>query len=187
MSRSKLYLTRKDDGLLLSRDEFAEAEFEESGRYERVHGRLQVMVPAGEDHVDSWEPFRDSLVAYKLQHRDLVHRVVSEAWIAIGDQIDRIADLAVYLTTGRGRIPNRVPELVIEIVSPGSEERDYREKRTEYEQIGVQEYVIVDHHMHRMTVLRLEQNEYVETALGPDDVYTTPLLPGLEIPLNGMI
>jgi Uma2 family endonuclease len=186
MSRSKLYLTAADEGASLTREEFAEAEFDESMRYERVQGRLSVMAPAGEDHVSSWEPFRDALVVYKLQHREIVHRVVTEAWIAIGGSIDRVADIAVYLKTGRGRIPQRVPELVFEIVSPGSEERDYDEKREEYAQIGVQEYVIVDRSEHRVTVLRMADGMYVESVLGPADVYTTPLLPDLEIALHGL-
>jgi hypothetical protein len=36
-------------------------------------------------------------------------------------------------------------------------------------------------------VLRLEDGAYAETRLGPDDVYTSPALPGLEIPLTGVI
>ena len=58
---------------------------------------------------------------------------------------------------------------------------------TEYERIGVREYVIVDRFDHRLLILRLEAGRYTETELGPDDSYTTPLLPGLEIPLADII
>ena len=187
MSQSKLYLTRKDDGLPLSRDEYADADFGEPGKYERVAGRLRTMSPAGEEHVDSADPFLEALMLYRVRHRELVHRVVPEAWIGIGDDIDRIADIAVYLAGGKGRIPERVPDLVFEIVSPGSEHRDYQEKRAEYESLGVREYVIVDRARHQVTVLRLERGSYVEAVLGPDDVYTTTLLPGLEIGLAGVV
>ena len=36
----------------------------------------------------------------------------------------------------------------------------------------------------RDTVLRLVGDRYEETRLGPQDVYTTPLLPGFEVPLK---
>ena len=105
------------------------------------------------------------------------------------DDSDRLPDIAVYLTGGTGRLPDRVPELIFEIVSRGSKDRkrDYEEKRSEYERIGVQEYVIVDRFDHRLTVLRLEEATFVETVLQPSDRYNTPLLPGLEIPLSGII
>ncbi len=49
------------------------------------------------------------------------------------------------------------------------------------------EYVIVDRFEHRVLVLQLEDGHYAETFLGPGDSYTTPLLPGLAIPLAGII
>ena len=51
----------------------------------------------------------------------------------------------------------------------------------------VKEYVIVDRFAHRVTVLTLEEGTYSERVLGPDDVYASPRLPGLEIPLGGVI
>jgi Uma2 family endonuclease len=65
--------------------------------------------------------------------------------------------------------------------------RDYEEKRAEYQRIGVWEYVIVDRFEHRVLVLRLQNGQYAETELGPNDSYTTALLPGLEIPLEKIL
>ncbi len=78
-----------------------------------------------------------------------------------------------------------MPELIFEIVSPGPADhrRDYEEKRAEYLRIGVEEYVIVDRFAQRVLVLQLREGNYLETELGPNDAYTTALLPGLEIPL----
>ena len=189
MGKSKLYLSHTDEGIELTREEYAEADTEGLWRFERANGRLVVMTPPGFEHHITVESFRDSLVVFKLAHPDIVEHVFQEAWTSVEDDADRLPDIAVYLTGGTGHLPDRVPELIFEIVSLGSQDRkrDYEEKRSEYERIGVQEYVIVDRFDHRLTVLRLEEATFVETVLQPSDRYNTPLLPGLEIPLSGII
>ena len=47
------------------------------------------------------------------------------------------------------------PDLVMEIVSPETAEKDYRRKRRQYERAGVPEYWIVDLDGRRVTLLRL--------------------------------
>ena len=189
MGKSKLYLSHTDEGIELTREEYAEADTEEPWRFERVNGRLVVMTPAGLEHHETVEPFRNHLGAYKIAHPEIVEHVFQEAWTSVEDDADRLPDIAVYLTGGTGSLPGRVPEMIFEIVSQGSQDRkrDYEEKRSEYERIGVQEYVIVDRFDHRLTVLRLEEATFAETVLQPSDRYNTPLLPGLEIPLSGII
>jgi Uma2 family endonuclease len=189
MGKSKLYFSHTDEGIELTREEYAEADVEVPWRYERANGRLVIMTPAGLDHHETVEPFRNHLGAYALAHPDVIKHVFQESWTAVEDDTDRLPDIAVYLTGGTGRLPDRVPELIFEIVSQGSKDRkrDYEEKRSEYERIGVQEYVIVDRFDHRLTVLCLEEATFVETVLQPSDQYSTLLLPGLEIPLSGII
>ena len=189
MGKSKLYLTHTDAGVAMTREEFAEADFEGPWRYERHNGRLAVMVPPGYEHHRTVKSFRNHLGAYELNHPEIVQDVFQESWTSVNDDTDRLPDIAVYLRGGTGRIPNRVPDLIFEIVSQTANDhrRDYEEKRADYERLGVREYVIVDRFDHRVTVLQLEAGAYVEGVLGPDDAYTTPLLPGLEIPLAGVI
>ena len=176
-----------DHGRAIGDDEFLAAEFEEAWRYELEGGKLIVMSPNSEEHDDATEPVRDHLVAYKLAHRDRVQKVVSEAWVRVRPGTYRIGDLAVYLVGDRAatRRPTRVPELIFEVVSPGaeSEHRDYVEKRAEYHSIGVLEYVIIDPLDRRVLVLRRDPDRYDETVLSDQDQYTTPLLPGLAVPL----
>lgn len=190
-TKQQLQLGRADDGVKLTHEEFAEAAFEQPWRYERVNGRLSVLTPSGHDHVDAGEPFRDYFVAYKLAHPGKIANVVNEAWILIDDETERIADLAVYLKLPRGkmRIPHLIPELVVETASEGytSLKRDYEEKREDYWRAGVKEYVIVDRFDHRVTVFRRGRGRFNEQILGPDEVYSTPLLPGLKIPLAKII
>jgi Uma2 family endonuclease len=141
--------------------------------------------------VQTGEPIRDALVAYKLSHRERVAHVVNEAWISVDGKHQRIADLAVYLKGQKSNleIPELIPDLVFETVSGGGEDRkrDYVDKRADYLRIGVKEYVIVDRFQGRLTVLRRVRGRFVESQLGPDETYTTPLLPGLKISLNGII
>ena len=189
MSVSKLFLSHPDEGIVLTCEEFAEAAFEKPWRYERAAGRLVVMVPSGHDHHSTAEPFRDHLGAYRLSHPDIVDHVFQESWMSVDEDHDRLPDIAVYLRESTGRIPERIPDLIFEVVSESEKDRrrDYEEKRREYERIGVREYVIIDRFEHRVTVLQLNDGIYAETRLGSDDIYTSALLPGMEIPLAGVI
>lgn len=176
---------------LLSAEQFATADFVETWRYVRSGGRLVVSPPAGDDHVSMTEPWRDALVLYKVAHPNLVERVVSEAWIHPDDASDRIGDIGVYLraTEPQPPIPDRIPDLVFEVVNLGlrARARDSIEKREQYHRLGVREYVIIDRAEHRVTVLTHDPNGYIERSLGPNDTYVSPLLPGLEVPFGELI
>lgn len=188
---STLTLTPQDAGMELTHEEFAEADFQEPWRYERVNGKVVVMTPAGDAHRRSADPIRDYLGAYRLAYPDIVDRVSQESWVVIDEQNERLPDIAVYLQSDQVTppIPERIPEIVFEIVSPNAADRrrDYEDKRTEYQRIGVREYVIVDRFEHRLLVLELEEGQYREMVLVANDSYRSTLLPGLEIPLEGIL
>jgi Uma2 family endonuclease len=177
-------------GELVSAEEFATADFAEPFRYERVKGRLVVMAPAGPEHRGTSRSFRLELGAYWGAHRDLVEDVDVEGWVATSEDDDRIPDICVYLKPKGKRpqeqVPQRVPDMIFEFVSSSraDQERDYIDKREEYHKIGVKEYVIVDRLKHSVLVLTWAKSDYREKRLAKDDVYTTPLLPGLKVPLS---
>ena len=80
-----------------------------------------------------------------------------------------------------------VPELVIEIGSPGTRKRDETIKRRLYERAGVTDYWVVDPQIDTIRVYRREGNGFarvVELSAESSDVLTTTLLPGLEISLS---
>ena len=79
-----------------------------------------------------------------------------------------------------------VPELVIEIGSPGTRKRDHTIKRRLYERTGVSEYWVIDPELDAIHVYRREGDgvgRVGELSAAASDVLTTTLLPGLEIPL----
>lgn len=96
---------------------------------------------------------------------------------------DRHPDQAIYLRPRPkgARVWTRwVPEIVIEVVSEGGEDRDYVEKREEYLRAGVVEYWILDPKLRRLLVLLRCGDVWEEVVLGEEGVYRTELLPGLE-------
>lgn len=77
------------------------------------------------------------------------------------------------------------PDLVIEILSPSTRRLDERLKLERYELLGVREYWIVDP-AGRVEVFQVDGEAFRQTAklsVEAEDVLTTPLLPGLQIPL----
>lgn len=122
-TEDQLCLGRLDDGRPTSADEFADASYEEPWTYERIGGRLVVMSPEGTGHVVNSVPWHSRLGAYALDHPDVVQAVVSQAWIRLDADNDRIADIGVYLGGALAdlNIPDQVPDLIFEFVSRAEE------------------------------------------------------------------
>lgn len=79
------------------------------------------------------------------------------------------------------------PNLVVEIESPSTRKRDETIKKRLYEKNDVEEYWVIDPELDVVKVYRRVGGRYERTAeltLEKNDVLTTPLLPGLELPLS---
>jgi Uma2 family endonuclease len=79
------------------------------------------------------------------------------------------------------------PDLVVEVVSPSTEERDRIAKLGVYARYGVKEYWLVELEDRKVKVLRLGEGGY-ETAgiYGEEDFLESPLLEGLKVNLKGI-
>jgi Uma2 family endonuclease len=78
------------------------------------------------------------------------------------------------------------PELVVEIGSPGTRQRDETIKRRLYERAGVSEYWVVDPETDVVRIYLRSGERFgraIELSREAGDVLTTPLLPGLDLPL----
>jgi Uma2 family endonuclease len=73
------------------------------------------------------------------------------------------------------------PLLVVEVVSPHQENRDYRYKRSEYATRGIAEYWIVDPIQQRVTVLEWVEGLYEEVVYTGDSAIVSPVLGVLEL------
>ena len=114
--------------------------------------------------------FHDVIVALSLERRVLYSP-------------DLVVILRGSSTVVADRMVEGPPDIVVEILS-SDRNRDMVRKRLVYAEVGVPEYWILDPLQDTATLLELRDGEYVERAvLGANDTVTTPLLPGLSIPL----
>ncbi len=184
MLETKLRLGLKDQGRLLTDEEFAQAECDAPYQYERVEGRLVVMSPSGKTHLGLVWAIVKEVSIYDAAHPGVIEMAATEAWIRTGEGQDRMADVGVYLTEDEPQSDQqyeRIPRIVFEVVSRGSEERDYILKRGEYFDLGVAEYVIVDPFRKVVTFLSRGEDDYLARELQEGDVYVSDQLPGFEL------
>ncbi|MCX6021700.1 MAG: Uma2 family endonuclease [Chloroflexi bacterium] len=86
----------------------------------------------------------------------------------------------------RGNVAG-APDLVVEILSPGTARRDRREKLDAYALFGVPHYWILDAERRTLEAFELHEGGYVLVYQGRgDDVFAPTLFPGLTIPLAAL-
>jgi Uma2 family endonuclease len=73
------------------------------------------------------------------------------------------------------------PDLVVEIVSPNQESRDYRYKRSEYGARGIKEYWIVDSVKSQVLLLEWVEGFYEDRLFGGGEQIVSPLLGALNL------
>ena len=128
---------------------------------------------------------------YLQEHR--IGRLFSAPFDVILSKFDVVEPDLLYLSSERmaeiepSPWVRGAPNLVVEIGSPATRRRDVIVKRRLYDQFGVDEYWIVDPELdsidvYRRVETRLERT--VELSLERGEVLTTPLLPGLRLPLS---
>jgi Uma2 family endonuclease len=79
------------------------------------------------------------------------------------------------------------PLLVVEVVSPNQEKRDYRYKRTEYAARGIAEYWIVDPMVQKVTVLEWVEGLYEETVFAGDTPIDSSVLGKLDLTVDRVL
>ena len=79
------------------------------------------------------------------------------------------------------------PALVVEVVSPKQEKRDYRYKRSEYAARGILEYWIVDPIAQKVTVLEWVEGLYEEQIYVGEDTIVSVLLGKLDLTASRLL
>lgn len=143
------------------------------------------MSSSGLAHTRMISAILERLYLYKHNSKDVIDLIAPEGWMRAADHTDRVGDIAIYLAGHEHpeQIYDMVPDLVFEVVSEGSEERDYVLKRKEYYDLGIQEYAIVDPFRKIVVVLTPNGEGYADRELQSDNTYRSPQLPGFILPL----
>lgn len=176
-----------DQGRQLRLEEFTSAYCQPGYLYELARGVLVVSDVPGRRHLALVTALRRQLSAYDLANVGRIHALASGSeckMVLTALESERHPDLAIYKTPPPDDEPLWalwIPEIVIEVVSPDSEQRDYAEKREEYLLFGVLEYWIFDADRQELLVLRRAGGQWRERRVGPTEVYRTRLLPDLEL------
>ena len=178
-----------DHGRHMSLTDFDEAEVEQGIQVELGRGIIIVSEVPLPWHFRIIIALRRQLAAYDLQHPGRIWGIAggSDCKLPVAEyDSERHPDLAVYLTEPPYQDSNAVwsewiPELVIEVVSSGSETRDYTEKRDEYLAFGVREYWIVHPDRKEILVLRRMKGLWSEQTLTTNDSYSPHRLPGFTL------
>lgn len=157
--------------------------------YELVNGELVEMPPESELN----RRIAMFLVAYFLQRGIPPQRLTMKTEIVVSGSraTTRFPDVMVLseelVSAMQGARRSTVmpemppPLLVVEVVSPSQEKRDYRYKRSEYAARGIAEYWIVDPIVQKVTILEWVEGWYEEQVYEGNQAITSPLLGALEL------
>jgi Uma2 family endonuclease len=164
---------------------------DDGNRYEIIDGDL-FMTPA--------PVTRHQIIAGRLIHLFLSYfetHPIGTALTAPCDVLLSDTDIVqpdvIYMhKDGKSRITEKnvqgPPDLVIEILSPGTAVRDRELKRKRYEHFGVQEYWLVDPDQNTLEILALKGGQYVQVCRAARPVQcASALLPGLVLDLGWIL
>ena len=163
---------------------------DDGNRYEVIDGELY-MTPA-----PAWRHQRASgvLFGYLWQyiHPRRLGELVSAPTGVVLDEENGVQPDVVYISRERvGVIVERgvegAPDLVVEVLSPGTQARDRGVKMRRYAAAGIPHYWILDPATQVLEAYRLgDQGHELTRSHGPGSVFRPELFPGLEIPIDDL-
>ena len=156
---------------------------DDGNRYELIEGELFVSTAPGIPHQLVLQNLQVALVIFL--RKNPIGKLVPGAG-TIFSNFDAVIPDLVFVSNERwtqiveNNRFNAAPDIVIEVLSPGSEnrQRDLVAKRRLYYRYGVQEYWVVDQENQSIVVHRQTQAD--EVIFGSSDLLTSDLLPGFE-------
>jgi Uma2 family endonuclease len=173
----------------MSLEEFDHAEGREGYNYELSRGVITVVDVPDRTHLIQVCAVREQFSSYWRTQLTKINLLAhgGECKILLADlESERHPDLAVYKhppVDDENLWATWIPEIVVEVVSPSSRQRDYVDKRKEYLDFGVREYWIIDEEKQEMLVLRRSGGRWIEHIVRPGEKYRTRWLSGFEFDL----
>ncbi len=190
MATTRIRIGPADDGRAMSLADYLDADEEPGYCYELSRGVLEVTEIPADDHWQIIDNLHELFSDYRRINPGLIERFGhgSEIRLVIPETISgRHPDLGVvFLGPNRDDRGRRRPDLVVEVVSPGTRarDRDYIAKREDYLTFGVREYWIVDPKERRVVVLVRSETpagaNWQERSFVDDEMFVGELLPGFE-------
>ncbi|MEL6855645.1 MAG: Uma2 family endonuclease [Cyanobacteria bacterium J06607_13] len=179
----------------LSFEEYLEHDDGTDTLHELFNGELIALAPESGENVKIAASLYAAFLAIVGLERVKYHGLELEVH---GEPKNRYPDLTILradhdaLLRMRNTIRLHMPPplLVVEVVSPGSiqRERDYIAKRRQYEDIGIEEYWIVDPSLQQVTVLELKGEVYAEVGVFTNaQTVVSPSFPELGITAKAVL
>ena len=190
MSTTTLKIGPENNGQRMSLADFDVAEAREGFLYELGRGVVVATEVPNLPHFFQVDEIGQQLGGYKAGTSLSYMRVANsnECKILLEEfGSERHPDLAIYLSRPPAGVEGSkvwakwIPSIVVEVVSPTSQQRDYDEKPDEYLQFGIAEYWIVDAAREQLTVLQRDNEKWGKLTVNPPTRHTTSLLPGFEL------
>jgi len=155
---------------------------DEDVKAEWVDGEVIMMSPAGDQQV-SFNGWVISVMLLFCEHFNLGEVRGPELMIRIGKPPRRRVPDVLFIAKARLDILKKnhvegAPDLVMEIVSPDSEARDWRDKYLEYQAAGVREYWAIDRMTQHMEAYALGSNGQYIRINEIDGKISSSVLPG---------
>lgn len=162
---------------------------EDGKRHELMDGEHYVTPSPNTQHQRISGLLLTVLHTFSRKHR--VGEVFAAPYDVVLSDTDVVEPDLLFVSSARKSIIGEAhvqgaPDLIVEILSPTTRKTDEIVKRRLYEKFGVLEYWIVDPELETIKVYRLTDGRYTrvaELAKEANDSLTTPLLPGLTLPL----
>ena len=159
----------------------------ETNRYELIGGEL-IMVPSPNIYHQRVSGKLEFLLRDFVEKNKLGEIFDAPCDVHLGDNVVQPDILFVSKEHSYVIVKEEIkgaPDIVIEILSPTTAERDKTIKRTLYARYGVREYWIVDPEKKTVEVLTLKKEGYETFGIYKmQDTLTSPLLSGLSINLT---
>ena len=159
-------------------------------RYELIDGELLVVPAPNIAHQGSHASLGSLMWSFVRQH-DLGRVFLAPTDVVLSDT-DVVQPDVLFISKEREHIISEAniqgaPDLVVEILSPSTSRRDWREKRQLYAEHGVGEYWTADASNKVVYVMLLKNGvlEIVETYAS-GDVLTSPTLKGFEVSVDDL-
>ena len=160
-------------------------------RYEILDGDLCVTPSPVTRHQLIVGRFHHHLMAYLEAHP--VGTVFTAPYDVVLSDTDIVEpDLLLVLHTGRAVITERnvqgPPDIILEVLSPGTAARDRGLKRKRYERFGVREYWLIDPDDNILEMLAMQDERYVQVCrVAHPAECVSALLPGLVLDLGSLL